>query len=229
LTGVKAQFKDAGAKEPVILEADAAQDDDTKAVFARIKESHNKVEAIISNVAFAQVTRGLDSYKKRGFLKSLDYSAWPFVGYLKLHHEVFGNFPRYSLGMSSDGADTYYPGYEFVAAAKTVMETFCRYLAVHMLDEDVRINVLRARPVLTESLTATFGPEFVPFHRKYCGDDYFINVDEVANTALALCSGLMDAVSGEVISLDRGRAFNDNSNYLFEHRVRLGLASDTES
>ncbi len=94
---------------------------------------------------------------------------------------------------------------------------------MHTFKDDVRVNVLRARPVPTKSLEATFGPEFVPFHRKYFGEGYFITTEEVADAALALCSGLMDGVSGEVITLDRGLAFSDNLMRLFEQREKFGL------
>jgi enoyl-[acyl-carrier-protein] reductase (NADH) len=103
------------------------------------------------------------------------------------------------------------------------MEVFCRYIATELLDEDVRINILRSRPVSTESLVATFGEEFEPFLKKYHGDDYFILAEEVGDAVLALCSGLMDSVSGQVLLLDRGVAFSDNLMRLFEERRENGL------
>ncbi len=220
---IRLQFKEVGAAEPVILEADVTQKEDTTAVFEAIKKDHDQLEVLISNVAFGQVTKGLKSFKRRSFQRTLDYSTWPFVGYLQAAKAIMGKLPRYAIGMSSDGAATYYPGYAMVGAAKTVMEIFCRYLAVTFFEEDIRINILRARSVVTESLEATFGPEFVPFHRKYCGDDYFIKTEEVADAALALCSGLMDGVSGEILFLDRGFSFADNAMRMFEQREKLGL------
>lgn len=222
--GIRQAFDGAGAaRAPVILEADAAEDEDTLKVMERIKADHDAVEVFISNVSFAQVANGVDRYKKRGLLTSLGYSAWPLVGYLQQINKVFGRLPRYTVGTSCDGADIYYPGYDFVAASKAVMETLCRYLATHMLGQDARVNILRSRPVATESLVATFGEAFEPFLKKYYSDDYFIEASEVADATLALCSGLMDAVSGQVILLDRGVAFCDNLMRLFEHRAEYGL------
>ena len=40
--------------------------------------------------------------------------------------------------------------------------------------------------------------------------EFAVTVEEVADTALALCSGLMDAMGGQVVTLDRGAAFVDN-------------------
>jgi enoyl-[acyl-carrier-protein] reductase (NADH) len=103
------------------------------------------------------------------------------------------------------------------------METFCRYLTSDLLDEDIRINVLRANPVETESLEATFGPEFAPFCKKWYADGFFIQPSEVAEAALALASGLMDGVRGQVLLLDRGFGFSDNVVRLFSARERHGL------
>lgn len=217
-------FRQAGAPlPPAVLEADAAEVEDTARVIATINQAHDGVEVFVSNVSFAQLSEGLVSYKKKSFLRSLGYSAWPMVDYILEMKKAMGAYPRYVLGMSCDGPDTYYPGYDFVAASKVTMETLCRYINTHLLDEDFRINILRSRPVSTESLVATFGQGFEPFLKKYYGNEYFIDVEEVGDAALALCSGLMDAVSGQVILLDRGVGFCDNLMRLYQHREEYGL------
>ncbi len=220
---IRERFAEAGAKEPRIHEADVAEKGDTKALIATIAEQHEQLEVFVSNVAFAQVTGPLETFKKRSLLTSIGYTAWPFVGYLQQMHKTFGRFPRYAVGLSSDGVDSYYPGYDFVAVSKKIMEIFCKYVNEHLWDEDIRINVLRSRPVATESLDATFGEDFVPFLRKYGGDHYLIESQEVADAVVALCSGLMDAVSGQVLMLDRGVCFENNLMRLYEKREEFGL------
>ncbi|MCB9643872.1 MAG: SDR family oxidoreductase [Myxococcales bacterium] len=221
---VRNAFTKEGLLEPILIEADASIDDDTNAILEKIKEKHDGIEVFVSNVSFAQIVQDMGAYKKRSFLKSLEYSAWPFLGYSKRIKEFFGSYPRYILATSSDGPDTYCVGYDFVAVSKTVMETFCRYMAKHLFNEGVRVNVLRARPVSTDSLRATFGDDFEPFVKKYHGEEFFITVDEVGDAALAMCSGLMDAMTGQVLMLDRGVAFHDNIMHLFENRDELGLS-----
>lgn len=220
---LRARFAREGAPEPVIIEADASQDEDTAALLAQIRGRHDSVFALISNVSFAHVSRSHEDLDRKGFLRSLGYSAWPFIGYLQAIRATFGRYPRYAVGMSSRGPEYFLPGYDFVAASKTVMETFCRYLTADLLSEDVRINILRANPVDTASLEATFGPDFVPFCKKYYSEGWFIRPEEVASAALALCSGLMDGVKGQILLLDRGLGFADNVVRLFSARERLGL------
>lgn len=220
---LKAAFTAIGAREPVIAEADASQDEDTEALMELVKKDHDGVEAILSNVSFAHVSQSHEDLDKKSFLRSLGYSAWPFIGYLQAAHAAFGRYPRYAIGMSSRGPEYFLPGYDFVAASKTVMETFCRYLTADLLSEDVRINVVRANPVETRSLEATFGPDFAPFCKKYYGEGFFVSPDEVAAAALGLCSGLMDGVKGQVLLLDRGFGFADNVVRLFSQREQFGL------
>lgn len=222
---VKRLFTDAGAPEPAIVEADAAVAGDTRKLLARVKEEHEAVAVLVSNVAVAEVNRsGLDGLDRLTLHQSLEHSAWPMMGYVQEIKKIFGRYPRYTLGISCDGPDTFYPGYDYVAVSKAVMETFCRYMAKHLYEEERAIvNILRSRPVATESLRTTFGAEYEPFLRRYHGDDYFIEAEAVGEAALALCSGLMDGMTGQVVLLDKGVAFQDNLRRLFDQRENYGL------
>jgi enoyl-[acyl-carrier-protein] reductase (NADH) len=223
-TEIQARFREVGASlPPCIVEADAASEEDGERLFELIKKEHGNLEVFVSNVAFAQPCTGVESYLKRSLFTGLGYSAWPLIAYLQQSQKTFGRYPRYVIGSSCDGPDTYYPGYDFVACAKVVMEVLCRYLTSHLFGEDVRINILRSRPVPTESLIATFGEAFQPFLEKYYGPEYLIQSQEVAAATLCLCSGWMDAVSGQVLLLDRGVAFCDNLMRLYEQRIEYGL------
>lgn len=202
-------FAAEGAKAPHIIECDVGQDDEAKALMETINKSHDAVEVFISNVAIVQPASGIDSYKKRSLLRSLEYSAWPFVGYLQHIKAQFGTLPRYVLGISSDGPDNYFSHYEYVAASKAVMETMCRYLSRHLRNEDIRLNIIRSRNVLTDAVTEIFGEKYINFMSKYAGEENFLYPDEIAKTALALCSGMLDSVSGQVIQVDKGAAFAD--------------------
>lgn len=223
MTAVTRAFVEAGAPTPCLIEADVNNKEDTLALLHKIKEKHDRIEVFVSNVSFSMVGGDFESYKKRSFLKSLEYSAWPLMGYTQDIHAVFGSYPHYILGTSCDGPERYYPGYDFVAASKAVMETFCKYMAKHLFKEGVRVNILRSRPISTDSLRATFGDEFEPFLRKWYGDEYMITLEEVGETALALCSGLLDAMTGQILLLDRGVAFQDNTMRFFEHREQYGV------
>jgi NAD(P)-dependent dehydrogenase (short-subunit alcohol dehydrogenase family) len=218
---VRARFRAAEVPEPRIVQADVSRDEDTIALLEEIRRDHDRIEAFVSNVSVAHVVRGLRDYEKRSLFKSIDYSAWPMFAYARHMERVFGKWPRYIIGLSSGGPDAFYKNYDFVAATKAVMETLCRYMGYRLFDEDVRVNVVRSRLVRTESLRATFGADFEAFAERFNMKRQFISCEEVAGTILALCSGLLDGMNGQVLMVDRGTSFFDNLMRIYEERERL--------
>lgn len=205
---IRARFAEVGAPAPLIVEADASRDEDTEALMQRLKDECDGVFAFVSNVCVVVRGEGPMSHARRALYKSLEYSSWPFVGYLHAIGEAFGRYPRYAVAMSSDGPDTHYPGYDYVAVAKAVLETFVRYMNTHLSAQGCLVNALRTRQVMTESYQQIFGEEQLALAAKF--PEFACTVEEVADTTLALCSGLLDAMGGQVLMLDRGAAFVDN-------------------
>ncbi|MBI4956259.1 MAG: SDR family oxidoreductase [Myxococcales bacterium] len=220
---VRAQFAALKAPPPVFVQADAAREEDTAALLADMKKRHGHIQTLIVNVSNALVTNSFDDYDKRGLLKSIESSAWPIVEYPRRIKEVFGRFPRYVIGMSSTGIDSFAVGYDFVAASKAVMETLVKYMNYRLYDEDMRINVLRSRSVRTASFESTFGKEFYEFAKRFTTPEHFLTPEDVGEAALALASGMMDGVSGQILTIDKGTTFFDDLMRLYEERERLGL------
>jgi NAD(P)-dependent dehydrogenase (short-subunit alcohol dehydrogenase family) len=220
---VRAHFSAIDAPEPLIVQADASRDEDTDAVLAAMHKRHEHVEVFIANASAALVVNKIEDYDLRGLHKSVTASAWHMVEYTRRIKREFGRYPRYVVGMSSTGPDSFSVGYDFVAASKAVMETLCRYMSYRLFDEDIRINVLRSRSIRTASFQSTFGSGFAKFAERFTTDKHFLVPEEVADATLALCSGLMDGVNGQVITVDHGTTFFDNLMRLWEERKELGL------
>ena len=219
-------FAGAGAGRPRIVEADASKPDDILGVMETIRDSHGQLDAFVSNVAFAALVRSLDDYVRRSLASSIDYTAWPLVEHTLAARRVLGKAPRYVIGMSSMGADTVHTNYDFIAASKSVLETLCRYLHHRLRDEGTRVNVVRTRFVSTESLAATFGEAFEPFVRRI-QPDVFSEPEEVAEATFAVCSGLFDALGGQVLTVDRGAGNYENLSRMFVERHRHPLKQET--
>jgi NAD(P)-dependent dehydrogenase (short-subunit alcohol dehydrogenase family) len=222
---LRARFAAEGLAPPRVIAADASREEDTDALLEEIGQEFDGIEVFVSNVSMALVVRSLEDYNKRSLFKSIEYSAWPFFDYTRRIHGAFGKYPRYIVGLSSAGPDHFHVNYDFVAASKAVMEVMCRYMNHRLFSEDVRINVVRARAVRTESLRATFGPDFEGFLDCANMSRDLIEADEVANAILALCSGLMDGVSGQVLMVDRGGTFRDDLMRLFNERASLQFSN----
>ncbi len=223
---IRKAFADAGAPPPSIVESDASQQEDVDAVLERIRQTHGRLDAFVSNVAFAALVRSVDDYARRSLGTSIDYSAWPLVAHTLAARRILGRAPRYVVGLSSCGAETLHVNYDFVAASKAVLETLCRYLHYRLREEDTRVNVVRTRFVATESLAATFGEAFEPFVRRI-EPDVFSEPEEVGEATFAVCSGLFDALGGQVLTVDRGAGSYENFSRLFVERERHPLKEES--
>ena len=210
------RFAAADAAPPDHLGADVVNDDETSHLMAELAgRGYPGIDVFVSNVAQAQLVRGWDDMTRRGLLRSIDYSAWPLVAYTMAIQRQFGRWPSRIIAISSYGHATYHCNYDFAAASKAVLETLVRYLAHRLFEEGVKVNAVRPRWVETESLTATVGPEFAPFVRKWPHPGQFVTPDEVADVVLALCSGWLDGMNGEILGVDHGATFFDNLMRLY--------------
>ncbi|EIS08347.1 putative short chain dehydrogenase domain protein [Yersinia pestis PY-48] len=97
-------------------------------------------------------------------------------------------------------------GYDYVAASKAVLETLTKYIGAR---ENIIINCISPGVVDTEAFELVFGKKAQAFIRKF-DPDFIVSPEAVGNVSVALCSGLMDAVRGQVITVDNGRMFTDN-------------------
>jgi len=216
---VAGEFEARGALRPEFYEADASDEQDTSRLMEKLSAAAGKIDIFISNVSFALRTLSLADYKKRSLFKTLEYSTWPLIDYTRRIKERFGSYPKYVLAISSDGPDHFYPGYDFVAASKALLEFLSRYLSVHLLAEGSRVNVLRFGTVNTDSFRAIFGEEFFEYMtRQGVPQSMILTPSECGKAVLAMCSGLLDGINGQIISVDYGLPFRDNAmgRYLSE-------------
>ena len=220
---INAAFAEAGAAAPHFVDADASQEEDVRAVMSGIREQHGALHAFISNVAFAPGVHSVEEYSRRGLASAIDYSVWPLVSHTRAAKEIFGYYPRYILAMSSEGADFYHVNYDIVAATKAMLETFCKYMNQRLRAEGSRVNVLRTRFTRTDSMRAVFGDEFEGFLDKH-QPGIFTEAREVGEAAVGLCSGLMDAIGGQIVTVDHGANLFDNFSRLYAERDKGTLA-----
>lgn len=197
------EFLTAGLAAPRIIESDVSDAEATRALMAAIRAEVGTLDIVVSNVAFAKVVHDLGDLKRRALELSLSYSAWPIVDLVQASHEVIGLFPRYIIGISSAGGEVYHEGYDLAGASKAVLETLCRYLALRLKEHGVRVNAIRPGFFDTASARATFGDD-VWDRLKREAPEVFLDPRVVGQVCVALCSGLMDAVTGQVITVDEG-------------------------
>ena len=197
------EFTSAGLPAPHVVESDASDPEETRALMALVRERAPHLHAVVSNVAFGKIVDELADLKRSSLELTLGYSAWPLVDLVQAAKEVTGTYPRYVVAVSSDGGDVCHPGYDLVGASNAALEALCRYLALRLRGEGVRVNALRPGFLDTDSSRATFGDALIDDLRAR-GDGLLLDPAAVARACVALCSGLMDGVTGQVIDVDEG-------------------------
>jgi len=197
------EFRREDLAAPVVVESDVSDPAATRALMADIARLRVPLRAIVSNVAFAKTVAGIDDLKRGSLELSLRYSTWPVFELPEAARATLGYYPRYLIAVSTDGGSVCHPGYDMAGVAKAALETLCRYLALHLRPEGVRVNVLRPGLVDTASARATFGDAVVDMSQPG-GCDVALPPRQVARACVAMCSGLMDSVTGQVITVDEG-------------------------
>ncbi|MBV7340231.1 SDR family oxidoreductase [Chloroflexi bacterium TSY] len=200
---IMAEFIHKGLKTPCIVESDVSNIDDTRRLMQTIQDESGTLDIIISNVAFGKTVTDLGDLRRRALERSLAYSAWPVVDLVQAAYEIFGCYPRYVIGVSSDGGQVCHPNYDLIGVSKSVLETLCRYLAFRLKSHGTRVNAIRPGFLDTASARATFGDGvFEELEARH--PQMLLDLQEVAKACVALCSGYMDAVTGQVITIDEG-------------------------
>ena len=200
------RFEREGAAPPLIVECDVANRDDLKALLDTIARDHDRVDVFVSNVAYGQLVGDLPAYKLRGLNRTIENSLWPIVSYTDAIEKRFGAYPRYVIGLSSFGHRYFTPNYDFIATTKGALEAMVGYLGARLYDVGCRANIVRASIINTESAEVTLGHHMM----ERLNSEFpaaIIAPEVVANAVLALGSGLLDGVNGQVLCLDNGSEF----------------------
>ena len=198
---------------PIVIESDASDPEATRALMTEIARLQMPLRAIVSNVAFTKPVDSIADLKRSSLELSLRYSTWPAFELPAAAHEVLGYYPRYLVAVSTNGGEVCHPGYDMAGIAKAALETLCRYLALHLQPEGVRVNVLRLGLVDSASSRAMFGDTVLDMAQSGQHD---LGPEHAGRVCLALCSGLMDGVTGQVIVVDEGASIVSPLTYATE-------------
>jgi len=157
------------------------------------------LDAVVSGVAFAAPVARLEDLNRRSLDIAMGYSTWPLFELVQAGLSQ-ANPPRRFLALSSEGVDRVLPGYEMVAVCKGALETLVRYLAVRCRPHGITVNALRLGYVDTESLRAVLPSSAAVAHAA----GYAMDPAIAGRAAMAILSGLMDGMTGQVVTVDGG-------------------------
>ena len=187
--------------------ADANNDDELDAVFAKAKEHFGTLDVLVHAIAYAERDDLSGQYidtSREGFKTALETSAYSLVALAKRAAPLMSNGGSI-ITLSYYGAEKVMPRYNVMAVAKAALECSVRYLATELGPQGIRVNAISAGPVKTLAAAGIagfrtmlkFSEEAAPLRR-------LITQEDVGNTALWLASDLGSAVTGETIYVDAG-------------------------
>ena len=193
--------------DPVLVECDVGQDSNVEKAFNEISKNLGKIDIVVHSIAFANSEdlggRFVET-SREGFNLALEirsYSLIPITKYAAQQMKDGGNI----LTMSFQAAEKVFPGYNVMSTAKAALENEVRQLAHDMGSQNIRVNAISAGPVDTLSSRVISGYTVMKqaaAERSPLGKN--ITTEDVAKTALYLCSDLSSGVTGEVIHVDSG-------------------------
>lgn len=194
-------------EDVVTVECDVSDEGNVRSAFETVKENCETLDVVVHSIAFAQREdlggRFVDT-DREGFRVALDISAYSLVSIARNAAPLMTNGGS-MMAMSFMAAEKVFPGYNVMSTAKAALENEVRQIANDLGPDNIRVNAISAGPLDTLSSRVISGyRDMKKAHSDRAPMKRNITHDEVASTALYLCSNMSSGVTGEVIHVDTG-------------------------
>jgi len=190
-----------------LYSCDVTKQDEVDATFARLKEDFGRLDFLVHSIAFAPREALEGEYMKvdrDGFLSALEVSAYSLTQLARAAAPLMTEGGSI-VTMTFHGAEKVYQGYNVMGVAKAALESSVRYLASDLGPMNIRVNAISAGPIQTLAARGVSGlSTMLKHHAERAPLKRNVEVREVGNTALFLCSSLSSGITGETIFVDCG-------------------------
>jgi enoyl-[acyl-carrier protein] reductase I len=191
-----------------VLECDVARDDHITDLFESLRRLWGRLDLVVHAVAFApreELKGRFRDISRAGFSVALDISAYSLIAVSRQAADLMRGRPGSILTLTYQGAQFAVPNYNVMGVAKAALESCVRYLAADLGSEGIRVNAVSAGPIRTLSAAGISGfRDMLHHHAATAPLRRNVTADEIAGTALYLCSDLASAVTGEIVFADAG-------------------------
>jgi enoyl-[acyl-carrier protein] reductase I len=191
-----------------ILPCNVTSDDEIASVFSELGKVWDGVDIIIHAVAFAnkeELKGTILNTTREGFATAMDISVYSFLAIMKAAQPMMQGRGGSSLTLSYYGAMKVFPSYNVMGVAKAALEASVRYLSDALGPEGIRVNAISAGPIRTMAAVGVNGFHTILNHVESKAPlRRTITQEDVANSALYLCSDMASGVSGEIHFVDGG-------------------------
>lgn len=195
-------------EDTLLIECDVSSDDNLETSFDKLADSLGHLDIIVHSIAFANKDDlGGDFIKtdREGFRLALDISAYSLISLAKFGAPLMKKSGGSIITMTFQASERVFPGYNIMGTAKAALENEMKQLASDLGSDNIRVNAISAGPLDTlSSRVISKYRDMKRVHAERSPMKRNITHEEVAKTALYLCSDLSTGVTGEVIHVDTG-------------------------
>jgi enoyl-[acyl-carrier protein] reductase I len=192
----------------LVLPCDVRNDEDIAQTFGTIREAWGGLDILIHSVAYANKDELKGSFlntTREGFTTAMDISAYSLIGLAKEAVPLMKGRGGAIVAMTYYGGQKVFPSYNVMGVAKAALEMSVRYLAESVGVDGIRVNAISAGPLRTLAAAGIGGFNQIAGHvASKAPLRRNITQEDVAGTALYLCSPLANGVTGEVHFVDSG-------------------------
>ncbi|MEN8173181.1 MAG: enoyl-ACP reductase [Chloroflexota bacterium] len=186
---------------------DVSKDEDIQRVKEKAEAAFGEIDIIVHSIGFADRDELQGAYyntSRAGFHLAMDISVYSFTALAQIFQPIMRSGGS-MLTMTYNGGDKVAPNYNVMGVAKAALEASMRYLAYDLGPRNIRVNAVSAGPIRTLAAAGVSGfksmykqfADFAPLQQD-------LDIMDVGNTAVYLCSDLSAKTTGQVVFVDSG-------------------------
>jgi enoyl-[acyl-carrier protein] reductase I len=189
------------------FQCDLANDSEIEQLFAQLQERYGRLDALAHCVAYApgeDMKGDFLNTSREGFRIAHDVSVYTLIAVTRAAVPLMIEGGSV-VTLTYFGAEKVVPGYNVMGVAKASLEATVRYLAYSVGPKNIRVNAISAGPIKTLAARGVGDfSQMLKNHAEHAPLKRNVEVKEVGDTALFLCSPLASAITGETIYVDCG-------------------------
>lgn len=200
-------LEEEGISDKVLISCDVTKDEDIERAFSELKEKMEVLHGVVHSIAHAKKEELQGYYyntSREGYLMAQNISSYSLVAVTKYAKPLMTEGGSI-VTMTYLGGERVTPNYNVMGVAKAALEASVRYLASDLGEKGITVNAISAGPIKTLAAKGVKGfTKMLKEFEKRTPMKRAVKTEEVANTALFLCSDLGTGITGENIHVDCG-------------------------
>lgn len=191
----------------IMLPLNVENPGELETVFDEIRTRWGRLDSVVHSIAFApkeDLQGGLLDCSAAGFARAMDVSCHSFVRMAKLAAPLMDKGGTL-FAMSYLGANRVVTNYNVMGPVKAALEAACRYLALELGGQDIRVHAISPGPLKTRAASGLKDFQRMlndavaqsPLHE-------LVDIEDVGSACAYLASDYAKRITGGTIYIDGG-------------------------